>query len=277
MMKQLRSRFIAGLAGLLFAGMATAKLFVPDAEPWDMWIIADQTNPASIDHSGWQQVLNLYLVDDAADGINRFDYAGFTIADRVRLDEYISRLAAIDPRDYKRIEQLAYWINLYNAVTVQVVLENYPVQSIRSIQGGLLSPGPWNEPLVTVAGQSLSLNDIEHRILRPIWQDARIHYVVNCASLGCPDLAAQVYTAANAEQMLDAGARAYINHPRGVELVDGKLRLSSIYNWYDVDFGSNQAERIEHLRTFAEPELKNQLNAYKGKINYAYDWQLNDL
>ena len=276
-MKQLRSRFIAGLAGLLFACMATAKLFVPDAEPWDMWIIADQTNPASIDHSGWQQVLNLYLDDDAADGINRFDYASVTAADRVRLDEYISRLAAIDPRDYKRIEQLAYWVNLYNAVTVQVVLENYPVQSIRSIQGGMLSLGPWNELLVTVAGQPLSLNDIEHRILRPIWQDERIHYVVNCASLGCPNLAAQVYTAANAEQLLDAGARAYINHPRGVEFVDGKLRLSSIYSWYDIDFGGNQAERIEHLRAFAEPVLKDQLDGYNGKINYSYDWQLNGL
>lgn len=263
------------LSGLVLMSVGKAGLFTPDIEPWDMWIIAEQTNTATIDHAGWQQILNLYLVAETQDGINRFDYAGITKADRVRLDEYINGLAAIDPRDYKRTEQLAYWINLYNALTVQVVLDHYPVNSIRSIMGGMLSPGPWDEQLITVAGQPLTLNDIEHRILRPIWLDPRIHYAVNCASLGCPNLAADAYTAAKADAMLDEAARDFINHPRGVSFDDGVLVLSSIYDWYGDDFGPDEQALLGHLRKFAQPELEMQLSGYTGKIKYAYDWQLN--
>ena len=126
-----------------------------------------------------------------------------------------------------------------------------------------------------MAEESLSLNDIEHRILRPIYGDPRIHYAVNCASLGCPNLAGLAYTATNTESLLEAGARAYINHPRGVELANGRLRLSSIYKWFKVDFGGTDERLLVHLRKYAEPELARQLAAYDGRIRYDYDWDLN--
>jgi hypothetical protein len=255
---------------------AGAKLFVPKLEPWAMWEPADESSTVTVDHSAWQELLDAYLITDTSDGIYRFSYATVSAADRDRLDAYLFRLAAIDPRTLRRAEQMPYWINMYNAVTVQVVLEHYPVKSIRKIYGGLLGTGPWNEPLINVTGQALSLNDIEHRILRPIWRDPRIHYAVNCASMGCPNLATAAFTAANTEALLDQSARSFINHPRGVTFENGRLKLSSIYDWYDSDFGTNQRERLDHLREYAEPALAAGLADYAGRIQYDYGWDLNE-
>jgi len=267
--------FITGLTFILVSMGAQAKLFVPDSELWGIWNVAEESSTATIDHGDWQQVLDAYLVTAGTDGINRFDYANITDGDRARLQGYIEQLAAIDPRTYPRTEQRAYWINLYNALTVDVVLQYYPVKSIRDIERGLLGSGPWKKQLVEVAGQPLTLNDIEHRILRPIWRDPRTHYAVNCASLGCPNLAARAYTATDIDSLLDEAARAYINHPRGVVFENGRLTLSSIYNWFDVDFGKSDVAVLEHLAKYAEPDLAGRLAGYDGRIKYDYDWRLN--
>ena len=97
------------------------------------------------------------------------------------------------------------------------MLRFYPVDSIRDISSGFFSPGPWKKELLNVEGQSLTLNDIEHRILRPIWQDPRIHYAVNCASLGCPNLPVIAFSEDNTDAMLDRAAQQFINHPRGLQ------------------------------------------------------------
>lgn len=257
------------------ASSGQAKLFVPDSEPWDIWVAFDAGNASTIAHTEWQLLLDSYLVTDTTDGIYRFDYGAVTAADRARLQAYLDAMAATNPRSYPRAEQQAYWINLYNAVTIAVVLDNYPVKTIRTINGGLLNTGPWDTELIEVAGVPLTLNDIEHRILRPIWRDPRIHYAVNCASLGCPNLAAQAYTAANVDSLLDAGARAYINHPRGVSVSGERITASSIYDWYDTDFGGSETGLIQHWLEYAEPRLQAKLEGFAGKIRYDYDWSLN--
>jgi len=249
---------------------------VPDSELWEFWTPSDANNTSIILHSEWQALLDIYLITDTGDSIYRFDYAAVTRGDRERLRSYLAELASIDPRDFARIEQKAYWINLYNALTVEVVLANYPVKSIRKIDGGLFGTGPWNTQQIEVAGKQLTLNDIEHRILRPIWGDPRIHYAVNCASLGCPNLAAQVYTRENTEELLNAGASAYINHPRGVTVKDNRITASSIYNWYDIDFGASEQGLIQHWLQYAEPALAAQLESFAGKFRYSYDWALNE-
>jgi len=149
-----------------------------------------------------------------------------------------------------RPEQQAYWINLYNALTVQVVLDHYPVETIRDIDisPGLFSDGPWGKKLVTIEAEPVSLDDIEHRILRPIWRDPRIHYAVNCASVGCPDLLARAYRTDDMDQTLTANAVAYINSARGVALKGGEVSVSSIYDWFEADFGGNEAGVLKHLR-----------------------------
>ena len=229
-----------------------------------------------IDHSRWQGLLDRHLRADHPSGINRFDYAAVAAdpEDRRQLTSYLRHLSATDPRTYARDEQMAYWINLYNALTVFVVVGRYPVDSITDIRSGLFSFGPWDEKLIDVGGEKLTLNQIEHGILRPIWRDPRIHYAVNCASLGCPNLATEVYRADNLERLLDQGARDYVNHPRGARVENGKLVLSSIYEWYEADFGGTDAGVIAHLRDYADPDLARVLDGHE-RFDDDYDWSLN--
>ena len=268
----------AGLVLVLWlsatAGQSTP--FTSDIEPWGLWTASSESVTDSIVHEPWQAILDAYLRTNTADGIYRFDYGAVSGPDRQRLQAYIDGLAAIDPRNYPRSEQLPYWINLYNALTVAVILEKYPVASIRKVFGGFFNTGPWDEALIEVAGIDLTLNDIEHRILRPIWRDARIHYAVNCASLGCPNLAAEAYTAGNVERLLHEGARAYINHPRGVSVASERVVASSIYDWYQGDFGGSEAALIAHWLTYASPQLAAALESFEGRITYQYDWSLNE-
>jgi len=139
----------------------------------------------------------------------------------------------------------------------------------------LFSDGPWERKLLDVAGEQLSLNDIEHRILRPIWKDPRIHYAVNCASIGCPNLAAEPYRGATVEAQLDDAARAYVNHPRGVMIDGDRLVVSKIYTWFADDFGGGEKSVIVHLKRYALPELTAQLNRFEAINGYEYDWGLN--
>ena len=177
-----------------------------------------------------------------------------------------------------RAEQMAYWINLYNALTVKVVLDHYPVASIRDIDisPGLFASGPWGKKLVRIEGRTLSLDDIEHRILRPIWHDGLTHYGVNCASMSCPDLSTQAYTGDNVYTLLRENARDYVNSPAGVRFDDGELVVSSIYDWYGQDFGGNDRAIISHLRRFAAPARSTRLDMRDTIDDYAYDWALND-
>lgn len=130
--------------------------------------------------------------------------------------------------------------------------------------------GPWDQDILTINGQELSLNDIEHRILRPIWQDKRIHYAVNCASLGCPNLSAKTFTSDNTQSLLKQAELNFISSSKGVNMTNGKLELSSIYDWYEVDFGGEQGV-LEYLSRF-KPEIQ-QTNK---KPSYQYNWALNE-
>ena len=261
-------------AFLIAAGSAIAA---PRAELWERWAAQDPQSRQSIDHTAWDGLLATYR-RMGEDGIARFDYGAVTPDDRSRLDEYLGRLADVRVTGLARPEQLAFWLNAYNALTVQIVLAHYPVRSIRDIDisPGWFADGPWGKKLFPVEGEMLSLDDIEHRILRPIWQSPLIHYGVNCASLGCPDLPGRAFTAATAEQALAEAARAYINHSRGVLVGPGGLTLSTLYSWYAEDFGADEAGLLAHLATYAAPILAAQLAASPPIRGYAYDWALND-
>lgn len=261
----------------LLCCLPLAAQAAPSAELWPHWAAHDESNASVIDYSAWDAFLHDY-VKPSPDGINRVAYARVSTQDRARLNAYLQKMQAIPISHYARAEQRAYWTNLYNATTVKVILDHYPVSSILkiNISPGLFSRGPWDKKLLKIEGEDLSLNDIEHRILRPIWKDPRTHYSVNCASLSCPNLATRAYTAANMNQMLDDGARAYVNSPRGAEVQDGKLIVSSIYVWYQADFGGNDAGVIAHLWQYAAPALKAQLATIHSISDDHYDWSLNE-
>lgn len=268
-------RVLFAIGMLTIAAVSATAGLVPEADAWERWRGGDETSSIRVDHTEWQALLDQY-VSRPGDGINRFAYAEVSAADRNRLQRYLDGLAAIDPLTLRRDEQFAYWVNMYNAVTVAVVLDHYPVRSIRRVRGGLLGLGPWNEELIVVQGQPLTLNDIEHRILRPLFADPRIHYAVNCASLGCPNLATEAYRPGELQRQLDAAARDFINHPRGVALDGSRLQLSSIYKWYAADFGADEVGLLEHLRRYAAAPLRDALDGVAGRIRYDYDWQLNE-
>ena len=151
------------------------------------------------------------------------------------------------------------------------------MKSIRGIKisPGVFSSGPWGANLGTIQGQKVSLNDIEHRILRPLWKDNRVHYAVNCASIGCPNLQPDAYTAGNTEALLEKGTREYVNHPRGARITGDRLQLSSIYEWFRADFGGSEESVVRHLQRYAEPVLAEKLKSFKGKLSYEYDWRIN--
>ena len=130
---------------------------------------------------------------------------------------------------------------------------------------------------MTVEGQKISLDDIEHKILRPIWQDNRVHYGVNCASIGCPNLNKIAYTAANTDKLLTEGAKAYINHPRAARVKNNALVVSSIFEWYKIDFGNNDAGIISHLKKYAAPKLQSALSSVSSIDDDTYDWALNEV
>ena len=260
----------------LFSGLYSNSVIAATTSYWNK---SNESMAADIDHSQWQYILNRYLIMGENNvAINLFNYSGVTNADKAILKQYLTQIQQVNPLQHTKSQQQAYWINLYNALTIQLILDNYPVKSITKLGKRFFSFGPWDDDAVTVNDKTLSLNDIEHEILRPIWLDPRIHYAVNCASYGCPNLAATAFTANNMEQLLTAGAYAYINNPRGVTVKGDDLEISSIYKWYSEDFGDNDQALIEHLKRYAKPNLKQALQSFQnnpGDIDYEYDWRLN--
>jgi len=261
----------------LLSHMASAA---PSLDLWKFW---EPQNPAStevVDHALWQQWLDRYLVSQT-DGTTAVRYKAVDESGRQLVDDYIEQLADIDPRTLNRPEQFAYWVNLYNAVTVQVVLDNPDEDSITKMGDGWFNSGPWDDELVTIADQAVTLNDIEHRILRPIWLEKRIHFVVNCASIGCPNLSAQALTAANTQDQLAAAELAFINNPKGISIdSDGDLVISKIFQWYGSDFANNESEFVRYLSQVIarapDAKVTPELLARKfGDASYEYDWSVN--
>ena len=249
----------------------------PSADLWPRWQTYDATSAEVVDHRLWNELLGRY-VQVNPQGINRFRYQAVSLKDKGQLGRYLAQLQEIKVSTLNRQEQKALWINLYNALTVQVILNHYPVKSIMDIDisPGFFSNGPWGAKLLRIEGEKLSLNDIEHRILRPIFKDNRVHYGLNCASLGCPNLQPQAFTAENMAALLDQSATAYVNHVRGAQLLDGKLRVSSIYKWFQADFGGSDQQVVRHLRRYAKGDLAQKLKTYQGRLRFDYNWNLNE-
>lgn len=250
-----------------FAGPSQAEL--------KNWKIQSPASFKNIDHSQWDRILGKYV--SSQEGVNFFAYSKVSEADKKSLKAYIQSLSSQDPRELNSKESMAYWINAYNAITIDVVLDHYPVKSIREIKSGIFSSGPWKTDIFEIQGQHLSLDNIEHAILRPVFKDPRVHYAINCASYSCPNLAKKAFTGANLESLLNQGAKEYINHSRGVSFeADGDLKLSSIWNWFKEDFGTKESKIIEHIKKYANPSLKSQLDSFSGSVSYDYSWDLNE-
>jgi hypothetical protein len=265
----------AALAGGL--ALLTAPAVATRADLWPRWLRHTPGARRAVDHTAWDSFLARH-VHVGEDGVHRVSYAAAKDADEAALTEYVRMLEGTDVDALDREEQFCFWGNLYNARTVLLILEHWPVRSIRdiAISPGLFSVGPWGRKLMKVNGEALSLDDIEHRIMRPIWRDPRVHYVVNCASIGCPNLKPTAWRPTTLEADLEGAAREFINHPRGVTVhANARIVVSSIYRWFREDFGNSDAGVIAHLLRYAEPHLAVGLRARNRIDGDDYDWSIN--
>jgi len=262
----LRELFAFAGVCLALASPAPAQASGPD----------EAAAPDTVRHAAWSALLEEYVAP-GPNGVNRFDYAALKADsdDRAALERYIAGYESLDFDTLDRDAAFAAWANLYNAVTVRHILERYPLGSIRD---GYLFGGPWKDVTVIADGGEISLDAIEHDVLRVEWDDPRVHYAVNCASIGCPDLLNRAWTGETLDTDLDAAARAYVNHPRGVTVREnGTLKVSRIYKWFREDFGGSDDGVIAHLRQYADADLRPALAGDVRIRGHQYDWSLNDV
>lgn len=257
--------FVVGLA--LQGCAAFERLAVPSPDLIDP-ALRGESSKSNIDHSAFDDFLLRYTSEDK-DGVVRVAYGDVTPTDHTGLKTYIQTLSSMKPTDYTRPAQLAYWVNLYNATAIDIILDHYPVESMRQIEG---------KHGMRVKGRNLSLHNIKHGIIRPLWpNEPRIHYLLNDTTSGGPNLARAAYTATNIVQKLDEAAAAYIHNPRGVNVYDdGRITVSKLYSWYMDDFGGSETAILAHLYQYAKPELKAVIEKVDHIPAFTYDVSLND-
>jgi hypothetical protein len=269
------------LAGLLAGFLTLMPITQAQAQPQNQ-APSQRSSPAlpalPVSHSVLTSLLRDY-VRPRPDGINRVDFAQFKATGRDRLKSYIDKLERAAPSRMPARAQMAFWINLYNAKSLQLVLDRYPVASIRDIRlpdpSGKPADGPWKANVTTIEGRTLSLDDIATKILRPQFRDPRIRYALNCLALGCPNLLPEAYTPDRIEQQLDNVATTFVNHPRGITIKGGRVEASNLYEWHEAEFGGFRPV-MAHLSHYAKPELRRQLATVSKFDSYVFDWRLND-
>jgi hypothetical protein len=244
------------LAGALFTAADRSEASeapTPDHSAYDS-LLARYALPSGVDYRNWSK--------------NKEDLA--------QLRSYVDSLEREAPSRFERSEALAYWINLYNAATLNLVLDHYPVASIKDIGTALSSP--WKKKIVTVEGKHLSLNEIENDIMRPSFLEPRIHFALNCAARSCPSLRHEAYTGLELERQLEEQTAAFVGDPKMNHLDDkGVLHLSKLFDWYEKDFQESKGTVV----TFVTPYI-GALQAYSAtgatpSVKYQdYDWSLNE-
>ena len=217
--------------------------------------ILPESRPFS--HAPFDALLQTYV---SANGL--VNYAGFK-KDQVKLETYLQELSENPPQNKSRNEQIAYWINAYNAFTIDLILDNYPTTSILKLDDG----NPWDVKSISIGGKLYSLNEIEKTVLLKVLREPRVHFAVNCAAQSCPPLRNRAWQASSLQRDLEAATKAFINNPKFNTIEKKKAALSKIFEWYANDFGSV----IDFVNQYSTTQL-----SAKAKISYLeYDWSLN--
>jgi hypothetical protein len=221
-------------------------------------------------HQGWSELLDRFVEDGTV------DYQGFK-KNEAELDRYLAILDMTDPETLSESDQLAFYINGYNAYTVKLILDNFkngmPPLSIRKI-GGIFT-SPWGISFVRIGGKTYSLDEVEHEIIRPRFGEPRIHFAVNCASKSCPPLITVAYEGETIDEQLEKSTRDFLMNRSHNYLEGSTLYLSSIFKWYGEDF---QDDPASFVRAHSGGELAEQLRNLAGEVRVKYldyDWSLN--
>ncbi|MFZ4632870.1 MAG: DUF547 domain-containing protein [Saprospiraceae bacterium] len=231
--------------------------------------IKHSSDSAPVSHELWNTLLRKHV-----DEQGWVDYKGFR-QDSTELNRYLSLLESSHPDDksWSRNEQMAYWINAYNAYTVKLIVQHYPVASIKDIKKGVAFVNSvWDIKWIKIGGYTYDLNNIEHNILRPVFKDARVHAAVNCASYSCPKLRAEAYTAEKLDKQLEDAMRTFVNDPLRNQVTADNPRVSEIFKWFGGDFSDNAGSVKAFINKYAAQKMTE--NASLTYIDY--DWRLNE-
>ncbi|WP_022835522.1 DUF547 domain-containing protein [Salisaeta longa] len=233
----------------------------------------------TIDHAPFTRLLQAYV-----DSSGRVDYAGLRQVQQTTLAPYLQVLARADTSHMSRAQQLAFWINAYNALTLRLVLRHYPITSLRDLPPSNTAGrthGPFERTVGRVAGAPRSLNEIEHGIIRTRFSEPRIHFALVCAAMSCPPLRRRAYTAARLDAQLAAQAQRFLRDSTKNRIprpsVSDTLQLSKLFLWFQEDFGGSPAA----VQRFLAPYMRGPRRAALRKARYTvtyrpYDWSLND-
>lgn len=219
------------------------------------------------DHMIWDQLLKKYVKDDGL-----VDYKGFQQEDEL-LQLYLDQLSLQAPTsEWSEEEKLAYWINAYNAFTVKIIADNYPLSSISELHRVPGVATIWHEELFEIGGQASSLNQIEHGILRRDFEEPRIHFAINCASMSCPELRAEAYVPEKLEEQLMEQARLFLRQDIRNQINPQEIKLSRIFFWFKGDF-TKQGTLIDFINQYLDEKV-----SQDADIQFLeYDWSINDL
>ncbi|MGB3181501.1 MAG: DUF547 domain-containing protein [Cyclobacteriaceae bacterium] len=224
-------------------------------------------NTSSPSHQAFTRLLQKHVDDKGM-----VDYRGFA-QDSTELNAYLEELEAAPPSSqWQKDEKLAYWINAYNAYTIQLILKNYPLKSIKDITKGPNVPfvnSPWDITFISIGGEELDLNNIEHSIIRKEFDEPRIHFALVCAAISCPPLRNEAYEAAKLDDQLHEQAKTFLSNPDKNKLEGDRLQISKIFSWYGGDFEQGVAAYIHSL-------YPNKANK-DAEVDYMdYNWALNE-
>ncbi|HSN85731.1 MAG TPA: DUF547 domain-containing protein [Thermoanaerobaculia bacterium] len=257
------------------------KTILPLALLFLLATLAGTARPAlaAPDYSAWQQLLAKHY--DPAKGM---DYKALKAQDKAALDRLRQRMAGVDVRTLSRPDQLAYWINLYNISVVGIVVDGYPVDSIRDLSTDpIVRLNVFKKDSVATREGKMSLDDIEHKKVREGFKDARIHFAINCAAESCPPIRPEPYVGARIDQQLDDQARKFLNGPHGarVEKKGGRLivHTTKIMDWFGEDFDKWGGGRLVFLHKYLAADKARQIAAAGNQVEIEYDdysWKLND-
>lgn len=212
-----------------------------------------------VDHSEWDKLLQKYVSDNG--DVNYKDFK----TEAELLNTYIDYLSTkIPSEDWSKQEKLAYFINVYNANTIKLILDHYPIKSIKDLKN------PWSKKSIRIGEEIVSLSEIENKILRKM-DEPRIHFAINCASKSCPKLLNIAYTSENIDKLLDKATREFISNPEKNNIKEQIVQLSKIFQWYKSDFTTN-GNLVDYIKQFSDVNIQQDT-----KISYLeYDWDLNE-
>jgi hypothetical protein len=246
---------IAFIIPFLSCGNTKNKAEIPDIAYSSTAI----ENPKNTDHSKWNSLLNKNVSSNG-----KVNYNGF-LKDKKELESYLAILSSnIPSKNSSKNAVLAYWINVYNAFTVKLIIDHYPLKSIKDIKD------PWGKKFFTLENRSYSLEEVEHEILRKM-DEPRIHFAINCASYSCPKLLNEAYTETELEKQLIQVTKGFINDKTKNTITANKIEISKIFDWFSADF-KNNGSLIDFLNKYSSVKINP-----KAKISYKdYNWDLNE-